>query len=460
MRLRDKNALPDDVARELAAIDAALVGEPVEPAFHEIAELSLTLRDTRPLPDAAAAERLDERAADGFAPVKGAAGEPVGLASLVRLKGFSATRLRARLPRQRLLPVAGGACAVLVAVAVGISVGGNGGGTTFDEPASTTALESVQPADAGGSSGGSVSPDAEALDSAAPGAVGPDSAAAGATARPKATDEAAPATKSAPQTATTVPGATVPPATGLAQPTTTGPQSLAGARRSVERGAQLRLATSPQRLDDVSAGVLGVTDGVGGIVRSSAIDSRNSGGSASFQLEIPSSRLQVALARLSQLASVRSRNESSIDVTEQVTFARNRVVALKAERRALVRRLEAAPSLDETARIRERLRSIDARLRTARAQRAALRHRTSYSNVNVEIATERRKGEAAGGPWTPDDALGDAARILELALGVTVVALAALAPLLLAGLIAWPLVVVARRRRRERALDASAHPAA
>jgi hypothetical protein len=153
---------------------------------------------------------------------------------------------------------------------------------------------------------------------------------------------------------------------------------------------------------------------------------------------------------------VRSRNESSIDVTEQVAFARNRVVALKAERRALVRRLAAGPSFDETARIRERLRSVDARLRTANEQRASLRHRTRFSNVYVEVVTERRRSGAAGGSWTPGDAVGDAARILEYALGIAVVALAALAPLLLAGLVAWPIVVTARRRRRERALDASA----
>ena len=183
-----------------------------------------------------------------------------------------------------------------------------------------------------------------------------------------------------------------------------------------------------------------VTDGVGGFVRSSAVDSRPGlGGGAVFELEIPSARLQTALARLSQLASVRSRTESSQDVTEQVTFMRNRVVALRAERRSLLRQLAAAPSLAETARLRDRLRSIDARLRDAKQSRAALRRRTAYSAVSLQIVTERPREDSGGGAWTPGDALDDAARVLEVAAGVTLVALAVLLPLGLLALLGWPL---------------------
>ena len=203
-----------------------------------------------------------------------------------------------------------------------------------------------------------------------------------------------------------------------------------------------------------------VTDGVGGFVRSSAVDSRPGlGGGATFELQVPVRRLQTALSRLSSLASVRSRNESSLDVTEQVALARDRVAGLKAARRSLLRQLEAASSIEETDRLRERLRSVEARLDNARSARAQLRQRTSYSAVYVEIVTEKQQGEAAG-PWTPRDALDDAVRVLEVAAGVALVALAVLLPLALIAAVAWPLTRAARRRRREGALDApSAAPA-
>jgi hypothetical protein len=61
--------------------------------------------------------------------------------------------------------------------------------------------------------------------------------------------------------------------------------------------------------------------------------------------------------------------------------------------------------------------------------------------------------ETGGGGWSPRDALGDAARILEVMAGVAVVALAVAVPL---GLLGAALAFGARglrRRGRERALD-------
>ena len=154
------------------------------------------------------------------------------------------------------------------------------------------------------------------------------------------------------------------PALGLPVPSPVTPST--SRNRSVERGATLRLATTPRRLDDVATRVVRVTDGVGGFVRSSAVDSRPAWRGRDFELQVPVRRLSTALARLSQLASVRSRNEGSLDVTEQVEHARDRVAGLKAERRSLLRQLSGRRRLDETARIRARLRSIESRLDTRR----------------------------------------------------------------------------------------------
>jgi hypothetical protein len=59
-----------------------------------------------------------------------------------------------------------------------------------------------------------------------------------------------------------------------------------------------------------------------------------------------------------------------------------------------------------------------------------------------------------GSSWSPGDAWRDAGRILEVAAGVALIALAVLLPLSLVALAAWVAARQVTRRRRERALDA------
>jgi hypothetical protein len=74
--------------------------------------------------------------------------------------------------------------------------------------------------------------------------------------------------------------------------------------------------------------------------------------------------------------------------------------------------------------------------------------------VDLQIDGDRRSGAVApGGRWTPGDALGDAARVLEVIAGVLVIAAAVLVPVgLIAALAAYAGRLVTRRRR-ERALE-------
>ena len=57
------------------------------------------------------------------------------------------------------------------------------------------------------------------------------------------------------------------------------------------------------------------------------------------------------------------------------------------------------------------------------------------------------------GAWTPGDAFDDALRVLEVAAGIAVMALAIVLPLLAIWLLAWLAHRVVTRRRRERSLD-------
>ena len=402
--------------------------------------LALALRDERPRPAEDFARALDERATASF---------PRETA-VSRWRGAVTTRwhgVRAAPPR-RWLPVAGVAASIAVATTLALSLTASDRGGSGGEPALIGAAPSAT-TETGDASGTTTSPQAGAAPQSAEGGARLE--------RDSAAKSVPPAAQTAPGASSGADSALEPeqsPGQALSAPVPAPVTPSTSANRSVERGATLRLATTPRRLDDVASRVVRVTDGVGGFVRSSAVDSRPGlGGGATFELQVPVRRLSTALARLSALASVRSRNESSLDVTEQVEQARDRVAGLKAERRSLLRQLERATSLDETARLRARLRSVEARLDSATSVRAQLRQRTTYSAVLVEVVTEKAREEAAG-PWTPRDALGDAARVLEVVAGVALVAFAVLLPIALLALIAWPLVRAVQRRRREGALDA------
>src|SRR4051794_36749533 len=241
---------------------------------------------------------------------------------------------------------------------------------------------------------------------------------------------------------------------GAASPATPSPVPQ-GARR-VERDNALTLATPTRSFDDVTDGVVQTADRFRGIVQNSNVEEQSGAGRASFDLRIPVARLDETLAALSRLAHVRSRSAGSVDVTGAFAGAQSRLADARTERRALLKALAAAKTAQEIASVRARLR--DARLREARARRTVerLRARTDFARVSVTVETTRG-GTTAAGPgnhrWTPADAARDALRVLEVAVGVALVALAVLVPFALLGGAAIGGTRVARRRRREAALS-------
>jgi hypothetical protein len=224
--------------------------------------------------------------------------------------------------------------------------------------------------------------------------------------------------------------------------------------RRVERSAALTLAAPSDDVADVADGVVRVTDRFRGVVASSSVSDDDSGqATATFDLRIPTARLDAALAELSRLAHVRSRSESSFDVTRPYVSARERVQRLTALRDAALRRVALARDDREEVAARGRLSRVTRRLARSRARLGALRARTSYSAIAVSVAGDR-SARPDGGAWTPGDALHDAGRILAVAAGVALVALALALPLAFVALAALAAARIARRRRRERALDA------
>jgi hypothetical protein len=196
----------------------------------------------------------------------------------------------------------------------------------------------------------------------------------------------------------------------------------------------------------------------GGIVNSSSVTATSgSDGYAQFQLSIPSSSLAQTMAALSKLhyASVASRTDTSQDVNDQYQAAVRRLADARALRTALLRQLAAATTATQVASLKAQIRDAEASIASDEAGVRSLNQRISYSQVSLSInaaaappvPTPSSHGFTIGRAWH------DAGRILAVAAGVAIVALAVLVPVaLIVALVLWVAALV-RRHRREQALD-------
>lgn len=233
------------------------------------------------------------------------------------------------------------------------------------------------------------------------------------------------------------------------------PRSDGTRARKVEQSAALVLAAKPGGVQRVHDEVIAVTDRHRGFVMSSSVDVLDGGGGARLELRVPSDRLKTALADLSRIADVRERREAAQDITREFVSARSRLAEARADRSGLLRRLARAATEAEREAIKSQLREANARITAAKTDLARVNNRASYSNVSVTVLGDPVAGqEEEDGAWTPGDAFDDAVRVLEVAAGVLLIALAVGLPLALIGALALVLARLTQRRRRERLLDA------
>jgi hypothetical protein len=388
--------------RELKAIDTALAGEPVDSELTDLALLAADLRQDRPVPRELFVAELDRRVADGFPPPRSPRGE-----TSVGDGGF---RRPAWLSWRALAPATAVAASLAIATVAVVSSG------VFSDGGSTT------PA------GGEQAPVAVARQEEKRSA-------------PAAAEEPAPA-----DGAITI---SPPP------PSLRGRGSDAIRNRQVERSASIVLATSPADVEDAADGVVHVTDKYDGFVETSEVSGGDaSAAGATFVLRIPSSKVQDAIADLSELGHVRERTQSSDDITSEFVSVRSRTTRASSERQALLRQLAAADTPNEIAAAKAQLRTIDRRLASLRAEQKRLNNRVTFSTVDLKVQADASAAKGDG-KFTPSDALHDARDILAAGLGVLLIALAILIPLGVVAAAAWLVISGLRRRGRERALDAA-----
>jgi hypothetical protein len=416
-----------EARRELTAIDAALAGRPVAAEYGSLARFARELRAARPQADKQFLAGLDARAAQGF---DGASTDltPASTRS-ARLRGRRRALWRGRSLRGlSARPALGLALAALLAIAVvvplALSRGGHGG-EAIPRPAMAGR---ASPAAAPGKPPSGTEKSAELRRSNA------------------TTEEPASAAKST-QTRTSGSSPSLAGASGSSAP--------AASARQVERAASLDIGVAPTSIEATAHQVFTLVSGSGGYVRQSNVSSGGPGqGGASFDLRIPSSNLTHAMAALSALGHVRSENDATNDVTDQFNSLQRSLGDLRAERASLLRQIARASEAQEVTRLKARLGFVEARISQQQGTLRALSDHINYTSLALSLTPEAAAASKHN-DLTPAGAARDAGQILETALAVVVIGLAALLPLAAVALAAWLLIVSTRRRLREQALDAS-----
>jgi hypothetical protein len=418
--------LDPEIAAQLDAIDATLAGEPVDPQYAELAELALLLRDERPAVDPDFASSMDRRVAQRFA------GAPAS---------DSAATPRFSLPwREWMRPVAGIAAGLAVVAAVVVAVGPGGGGSSASSssaasaPATTSASSAAPPQRrALSGSSGSATPGSAASGSAASGSAGSGSGSGSA------------GSSSAPSSA----GALAFPSPPNATPTPNG--------RKIVQSAQLALGAPANRIETVAQEVFDVAGREHAVVNNSNVTA-GGGGSAQFQLSVPSSALAATMSALSQLhyANVVSRTDGTQDVNGQYLSDVRKLNDARALRTSLLKQLAKATTQEQIDSLNARIRDAEASIRSDESTLNGLNHKVDFSQVEVNIdsaaAPVPSHGSGHSG-FTLGRAAHDAGRVLTVGAGVALITLAVLVPLALIAALAWWIWSAVRRRRREQALD-------
>jgi hypothetical protein len=428
--------------------------------------LAAELRELRPTPNPRFAAELDQRAAAGF---------PRGADTTASVFAPLADWWRGMSPVRRLAPVLGVALAVIVVATAAVAISQSGGGNGAAENAtlgmanpaqsssSAEATEAggggaapIKPSHASGRNGGNgaqssgeaiYAPEVPSVETAPSAGVGGGTVhgpVEGAEA-----EESAPVEEEASAEGESEGQVYAPSATAKKAPEQAG--------RDIERSSYIVLGTKPGEVSGAAAKVYEAVHAAGGYVLNSSVQSGTTGATgASFELSIPTAKLDDALGAISAIAEVRERHDATNDITAPTVSVAEELADSNAAIEGLLKQLGEVETEAEQE-------SVEARLREERRHHAAIRasldhlhQRALMSEVSVRIVTKDGAGVTPpskdNGDWGVGDALHDAGHILTIAAGVTLVGLAILAPFALLALILWAGNNFRVRRLRERTL--------
>jgi hypothetical protein len=200
-----------------------------------------------------------------------------------------------------------------------------------------------------------------------------------------------------------------------------------------------------------------------GVVRNGQVTATAaSSGYATFTLSIPSANLSSTVTRLSALEHSRvvSRTDGTQDVNGTYLSDQRRLADAQALHTSLLKQLANATTQAQIHSLQARIHQVEAEINGDQAVLHRLQYQISFSQLSVTInggpiPLPLASGSQSSGGFTIGRAAHDAVKVLTVAAGVALIALAALVPLgLLIALAVWVRLAL-HRRRREQALDAA-----
>jgi len=326
------------------------------------------LRELRPTPRPGFTAELDRRAAAGF-PRGGRPSTPTAFRVIADWwRGL-------RLPK-RLIPALGMALTVLVVATVVVSISQSGGGSSSSTSSIALGQRNEKVTEAGGA-GAASEAEGTAIE-AAP-------AEAGGEIESELAEESS---------------ATALPEYGASAHTDQKSSKSAGTStgRNIERSAYIVLGTKPGEVAGASAKVYEAVHAANGVVLHSSVQSGNSGATgASFDLLIPSAKLNDTLATFSSIAEVRRRHDATNDITAPTVSAAEELADSNATIDSLLKQLGDAETEAEQESVEARLREERRRHAAIRASLDHLHQRASMSEVTLRIVTDHMAGQDGTG---------------------------------------------------------------
>ncbi|MBV9309343.1 MAG: DUF4349 domain-containing protein, partial [Solirubrobacterales bacterium] len=113
--------------------------------------------------------------------------------------------------------------------------------------------------------------------------------------------------------------------------------------------------------------------------------------------------------------------------------------------------LAAASDPQKIASLKGQISDADTAIGRAQSSLNSLNRQINYTQISLSVSADQNA--TAGGGFTIGRGAHDAGRVLTVAAGVALIALAVLFPLTLVALLFWWVGEALRRRRREQALD-------
>jgi hypothetical protein len=235
----------------------------------------------------------------------------------------------------------------------------------------------------------------------------------------------------------------------------TGAVTLPPGERLAHHTASMRLRVSDvDELSRTTREAMRIARSLGGFVASvNYAKPKGDHGDASLTLRVPTSKIQDAIAQLSDLGVIVSQRIEIRDVQNQVNDASAQIARLRRTIRRIEARLKQPISEDERFRLELQLEQARASLRRITEQRSATVRRARLATVSVALTTREGEQKVAPPPGRVERAARNAATVLAKELAGIVYALIVLSPLLLLGAAALVAARAHRRRFDQRLLE-------